>query len=494
MTDTTPGPFSALSHAAPEDPVRPETAPHLHELDLAHMVVLVESELVAPETGAAILSTLFDTEIEGVFDARDGVGGGNLAGERLVTARLGPAVGGQLGLARSPAELAATGFRLFARTRLLELMEALYQLRESLIRFADAHSGEIVAAQVQGGPAQPTTFGHWALMIDSALTRDSERLVALYGRINRSPAGAGGLSGADLPLRRLRTAELLGFDGLVENTYDAVAGQDLMLEFTGALAILAQTAARLADDLLLWAGPGQGLVALPGETGGARFARDAGPAVLGAIRMLAARAHGVASSAVLAERGPTALANYGRHASEEGAIGLSGEVLEGLPQIARLLDGVRIDAGRAARLAAREWSLAIDLSAALGRHCGMARHRAEQLAEAVMRDGLARGTGPETLTAAALSRVASELGMAEARLSQEQIDAALDPRAFVERRSGTGGPGPEGLARGLVSAQARIRLGRSRLADRHHALERARAQLRAAAEGLLLQPRKTARA
>ncbi|WP_138467058.1 lyase family protein [Poseidonocella sp. HB161398] len=494
MTDTPPGPFPALAQALPEDPVRPETAPHLHELDLAHMVMLVESELVAPETGATILSTLFDTETEGVFDARDSVGGGNLAGERLVTARLGAAVGGQLGLARSPAELAATGFRLFARERLLELMEALYQLRESLIGFAEAHAGEIVAAQVQGGPAQPTTFGHWALMIDSALTRDSERLVALYGRVNRSPAGAGSLAGADLPVRRLRTAELLGFDGLVENTYDAVAGHDLMLEFTGALAILTLTAARLADDLLLWAGPGQGLVSLPGAAGGARLGRDAGPAVLGQIRMLAARAQGVLATATLAERGPTALANFGRDATEQAAIDISGAVLAELPQIAALLGEVRVDAGRAARLAAREWSLAIDLAAALGRHCGMARHRAEQLAEAVMRDGLARGTGPETLTAAALARVASELGMAEARLSQEQIDAALDPRAFVERRSGTGGPGPEGLARGLVSAQSRIRLGRSRLAERHRALQAARAGLRAAAEGLLLQPRKTARA
>ena len=88
----------------------------------------------------------------------------------------------------------------------------------------------------------------------------------------------------------------------------------------------------------------------------------------------------------------------------------------------------------AARLAARQWALATDLAAALGRHCGLSRHRAEALTEAVIRDGLTRGSGPETLSAEAFARVAADLGITGARLTQDQIDAALDPRAYVERR------------------------------------------------------------
>jgi argininosuccinate lyase len=47
-------------------------------------------------------------------------------------------------------------------------------------------------------------------------------------------------------------AELLGFDGLIENSYDAIAGADYIAEVMTATQITAITLGRFIQDLLLW--------------------------------------------------------------------------------------------------------------------------------------------------------------------------------------------------------------------------------------------------
>jgi argininosuccinate lyase len=62
--------------------------------------------------------------------------------------------------------------------------------------------------------------------------RDAERLADVRKRVNRLPLGAAALAGTSYPLDRERVARTLGFDGLCENSLDAVSDRDFALEFT----------------------------------------------------------------------------------------------------------------------------------------------------------------------------------------------------------------------------------------------------------------------
>src|SRR5258708_17943801 len=48
--------------------------------------------------------------------------------------------------------------------------------------------------------------------------RDQQRISDAYRRLNFSPMGTGVMSDSIWPLNRARLAELLGFDGIVENS------------------------------------------------------------------------------------------------------------------------------------------------------------------------------------------------------------------------------------------------------------------------------------
>jgi argininosuccinate lyase len=109
------------------------------------------------------------------------------------------------------------------RNGVLDVSEALLVAREKLLALAGLHTETIIPAYTHGVQAQPTTFAHYLLAFAAALERHSERLRQVYTRINRSPPGAAALATSSFPLDRRRLAELLGFEGLVENAYDANA-------------------------------------------------------------------------------------------------------------------------------------------------------------------------------------------------------------------------------------------------------------------------------
>ena len=152
---------------------------------------------------------------------------------------------------RSRQDLASTIARMNLRDGLLQTIEALIDLRESLLKRAEQHIETIIPAYTHGVQAQPTTFAHYLLAFESALARASERLQETYARVNKCPLGAAALATSSFPLDRNRLAELLGFEGLVENAYDAnhLAPIDSALECAASYSSIALQAGMFAQDI-----------------------------------------------------------------------------------------------------------------------------------------------------------------------------------------------------------------------------------------------------
>src|SRR5690606_31821810 len=105
------------------------------------------------------------------------------------------------------------------------------------------------------------TLGHYLTGQLGPLVRTSKRLQDVWARLNRSPLGAvSGVSTA-VPVRRERVSDLSGFDGLVENTFDALAASDVEFELVAIVASAAAESLRFIADLSQWARDDVGTIA-----------------------------------------------------------------------------------------------------------------------------------------------------------------------------------------------------------------------------------------
>ena len=169
----------------------------------------------------------------------------------------------RLHTARSRNDQVATDFRLYVRDWIDGADAALAALQLTLARKAERHSGLIMPGFTHLQPAQPVTFGHHLLAYVEMLERDRQRLLEVRSRTNRLPLGAAALAGTSFPIDRERVARELGFEGLCENSLDAVSDRDFAVEFCAFAALAMVHLSRLAEELVLWTSARFGFVRLP---------------------------------------------------------------------------------------------------------------------------------------------------------------------------------------------------------------------------------------
>ncbi len=84
------------------------------------------------------------------------------------------------------------------------------------------------------------------------MPRDAERLADVRKRVNHLPLGAAELAGTSYPPDREAAARTLGFDGVCQNSLDAVSDRDFALEFSAFAAICMVHVSRLSEEVVLW--------------------------------------------------------------------------------------------------------------------------------------------------------------------------------------------------------------------------------------------------
>jgi argininosuccinate lyase len=218
-------------------------------INKASIVMLAEAGLVPRPTAARIADGI------GQVITRERASGSPRSADYLdFEPRLIAVIGqdaSRLHMGRSRQDIGATIAWMSLRDGLLGAFGALVASREKLLAIAGQHKRTVIPAYTHGVQAQPTTFAHYLLAWESAVARTCERLQQAYQRINNSPLGAAALATSSFPIDRKRLADLLGFDGLVENSYDAnhVASTDSSLEVASALQISAIQLGQFAQDL-----------------------------------------------------------------------------------------------------------------------------------------------------------------------------------------------------------------------------------------------------
>ncbi|WP_336023988.1 argininosuccinate lyase [Halobellus salinisoli] len=445
-------------------------------VDRAHVVMLAEQDIVADDVAGEILAALSDVESAGHGALPDGEDV-HEAIETAVVERVGPD-GGKMHTARSRNDEVAACIRYRLREDLLDAIEATLALREALVEVAAEHVDTVMPGYTHLQPAQPTTVAHFLLSYESAFARDTARLLDAYGRANQSPLGAAAFAGTPFDIDRERTAELLGFEGVVANSMDASAGRDFLAESTAALTTHAATLSGLAEDLVIFANKGFVDLADEYSSTSSIMPQKVNPDTLELVRAVAGDAVGGLSGLLTTLKGlPRA---YNR------------DLQRATPHAWETVDAVsEATAVVAGAVATAEWP-----EEALEAAAGDGFSTATGVADALAMAGVPFRTAHEVLAAAAeradgetpdlatLDAVAADV-LGESLfeyVSRERVEAALDPIESVASRDSLGGPAPSAVAAQLDDAGTALAADRTTYDDRTTALDDAAESLEAEVE------------
>ncbi|MFC1486906.1 argininosuccinate lyase [Thermoproteota archaeon] len=231
------------------------------KINQAHVTMLIEQNIFSAQMGAKLLQAL--TEIDPKMKLDNSLEDVHLAVEEEVNKKIGKEIGGNLHIAKSRNDQVGTAIRMVLRIDLLEIMNIIVNFQNSLIELAEKHTETLVPSYTHLHPAQPVTFAHILIAYVDMLERSLKRIEETIPRVNLCPMGAGAIATTSFPINRERTAKLLGFSDVLENSIDAVGSRDFVLEASANLTLLAIDVSRMAEDILIWSSPDFGIIDFP---------------------------------------------------------------------------------------------------------------------------------------------------------------------------------------------------------------------------------------
>jgi argininosuccinate lyase len=202
------------------------------------------------------------TEFEADTFILDGDEDIHTAVERRLIELIG-AAGGKLHTGRSRNDQIATDMRLWLLDACAYIKGNIRAVQEALVEAAEPHLNTVMPGYTHFQPAQPITAAHWLMSFFWMLERDGQRFEDCAKRVNQSPLGSSALAGTPYPIDRHHLAGLMGFDGITDNSLDAVSDRDGVAEFMFAASLLMTHLSRFAEDIMIYANPSLGFVKLP---------------------------------------------------------------------------------------------------------------------------------------------------------------------------------------------------------------------------------------
>ncbi len=263
---------------------------------IAHARMLVHTGILSEREGQMIVKGLkgIEADIEkDKFQWRPELEDVHMNIETALVERIGEA-GKKLHTGRSRNDQIATDMRLFLRDVVDNLQQQLVDVMTALLQMADQEAETVMPGYTHMQAAQPITFGHHMLAWYEMLWRDANRLHDCRKRINIMPLGAAALAGTSYSIDRKLTAEFLGFEGIAQNSLDAVSDRDFEIEFCAAAALIMMHLSRFSEELVLWVSPQFGFIELDDAwcTGSSIMPQKKNPDVPELVRGKAGRVYG----------------------------------------------------------------------------------------------------------------------------------------------------------------------------------------------------------
>jgi argininosuccinate lyase len=422
----------------------------LFNIHRAHVVMLAEQRILDNKEAGVILKGVeavakidhqkleYDPQFEDLFFMM----------EHKISEQIGLDLAGKMHIARSRNDMGVAMYRLVLREHILVLLDSSQLLADALLEQINQHTETVITAYTHTQPAQPTTLAHYLTAILDVFLRDIKRLWSAYETVNRSPMGAAALSTTGFPINRSRVCELLGFSELVENSYDAIAGADYLIESATAVLSMMVNCGRWIQDFLQLVIREHNIikVADPYVQISSIMPQKRNPVSIEHSRSLASSSAGEALTAIqMIHNTP-----FGDIVDTEDDLQPHlYKSYEKANRVIRLMHAVirtmEVDKQRALNQAKTSCITITELADVLAREKQVPFRAAHQIASSIAKKCSHEKTELNGLTLEDINEEITKLS--QASLSQEEWDRIICPNEFVNRRTIQGGPNPNEVRR-----------------------------------------------
>lgn len=365
--------------------------------------------------------------------------------EKMLIDEIGP-LGGKLHTARSRNDQVALDMHLYLRTQVKEIVGLIRSLQHALIELAENHVETVMPGYTHLQRAQPVSFAHHLLAYFWMFQRDFERMNDSLKRINVSPLGAGALAGTTFPIDRDYTAKLLGFDGIYENSIDAVSDRDFIAEFLSNAALLMMHLSRFSEELILWSSQEFQFIEISDTfaTGSSIMPQKKNPDMAELIRGKTGRVYGNLIGLLTVLKGTPLAYNKDMQEDKEGMFDTAKTVKGSLAIFAGMIKTLKVKEANMARAVKQDFSNATELADYLAAK-GFPFREAHEVVGKLVLTCIKQGVY--------LSDLPFEVYAEASPLFEKDIYQVLEPKMAVQRRESAGGTGFNQVRQQMVKAK-----------------------------------------
>jgi argininosuccinate lyase len=365
--------------------------------------------------------------------------------EKMLMDEIGP-VGGKLHTGRSRNDQVATDMHLYLRKRVTEIIALIQELQKVLVEKAEEHVETIVPGYTHLQRAQPISFAHHLLAYFWMLERDRERFRESLKRINKSPLGAGALAGTTFPIDRHLTAELLGFDGIYENSIDAVSDRDFIIEFLSNSSMLMMHLSRFCEELILWSSQEFQFIEIDDAfaTGSSIMPQKKNPDMAELIRGKTGRVYGNLLALLTVMKGTPLAYNKDMQEDKEGMFDTVKTVIGSLKIFAGMIKTMKVNVDVMEKATKQDFSNATELADYLANK-GVPFREAHEIVGKLVLTCIEKGVF--------LADLPLEVYKKASPLFEDDIYEALKPYTAVNRRNSAGGTGFSEVRKAIEKAK-----------------------------------------
>lgn len=366
--------------------------------------------------------------------------------EKMLTDRIGP-VGGKLHTGRSRNDQVATDVHLFLKKRVVEVVDLIQAFQKTILNKAEQHVETIAPGYTHLQRAQPISFAHHLMAYFWMLERDKERFSESMKRIDILPLGAGAMAGTTFPIDRNKSAELLGFGKVYENSMDAVSDRDFIVEFLSNSSLLMTHLSRFAEEIIIWSTDEFKFIELDDafSTGSSIMPQKKNPDMAELIRGKTGRVYGNLIGLLTVLKGTPLTYNKDMQEDKEGMFDTVHTILGALKIFEGMVRTMTVNTERLNQAVHSDFSNATELADYLATK-GMPFREAHEVTGKLVFTCIQKGIFLLDLPLDEMQK--------ESALIEEDVYEVLAPEAAVRRRHSLGGTGFDQVRLQLEKAKA----------------------------------------
>jgi argininosuccinate lyase len=271
----------------------------------------------------------------------------------------------------------------------------------------------------------------------------------------------------------------LGFNGLAENSIDAVGSRDFIIETLAVLTLIAVNLSRFAEDLIIWSSPDFGVVELPDEFASTSsiMPQKKNPEVLEVIRARASHVLGDFVASVAAVKSLPSTYNLDFQEITPKLWESIENVHGSLDMFHKLLPKLKVTADVSGK-ANIGFVAATELASVLVRKYGIPFRIAHKVVGAFVKSLIEAKLTFADASPELLQKAAIEVAGLKLAVKAEDLETLADPLALVEACKVKGGPAPTEVKKVLDVWKKKWFLEKSDISQMDKKLEKAENNLK----------------